>query len=57
MSTVLIEIRRAKSSDAAAVAEERRLDPGLLALESARTHFERKYLARGETCFALRLMR
>lgn len=39
------------------IAEERRLVPDAVALESARTHFERKYLARGETCFALRFAR
>lgn len=39
------------------IAEERRLEPSAVAPESARTHFERKYLARGETCFALRFTR
>jgi tRNA G46 methylase TrmB len=37
------------------LAGERRLDPAEATREAARTHFERKYLARGEPCYALRL--
>ncbi len=35
--------------------DERRLDPREVDVSAMRTHFEQKYLARGETCFALTL--
>jgi tRNA G46 methylase TrmB len=34
---------------------ERRLDPEKIRLADAATHFERKYLARGEPCYAIRM--
>lgn len=49
------EIGRAAGNWEMTVAEARRFTRADVHPEDARTHFERKYLARGETCFVLRV--